>query len=174
MLQRSRIGIAIPAFNEANAIGKVIADLPEWIDDVVVSDNGSTDRTAQVAEQAGALVVRENRRGYGAACLAAIAELSDAEIIIFIDGDYSDYPQDAAQLVQPILEDQADLVIGSRVLGNAEPGALTPQQAFGNWLATRLISWIWGVRFTDLGPFRAIKTSALKQLNMQDQNFGWT
>ncbi|MEO1206736.1 MAG: glycosyltransferase family 2 protein [Pseudomonadota bacterium] len=174
MLQQRRIGVAIPAFNEEAAIARVIEDLPTWVDTIVVADNGSSDNTADVARAAGAKIVSESERGYGAACLAAIAELEDTDIIVFVDGDYSDYPEDAADLVEPILDGRADLVIGSRTLGKAEKGALTPQQVFGNWLATRLIALIWGQQFTDLGPFRAIRTAALAEMAMRDRNFGWT
>ncbi|MEM1306714.1 MAG: glycosyltransferase, partial [Pseudomonadota bacterium] len=127
-----------------------------------------------VARAAGADVVTAARRGYGAACLAGIAAASDADIIVFLDGDNSDEPSDMADLVDPILRDEADFVIGSRAIGDVEPGALTPQQVFGNWLATLLIRLIWGARFTDLGPFRAIRRTALDQLAMADQTYGWT
>jgi glycosyltransferase involved in cell wall biosynthesis len=169
-----RIGIIIPALNEEGAIGKVIAAIPDWVDCIVVADNGSRDSTGQVAREAGARVVREDEKGYGAACLAGLLALPSSDIIVFLDGDYSDYPEDMEQLVEPILLGGADLVIGSRVLGGAERGSLTPQQVFGNWLATRLIRLIWGVNFTDLGPFRAIRGDALRELEMEDRNFGWT
>ncbi len=168
------IGVVIPALNEEAAIGRVIGDIPGWIDRIVVADNGSRDRTAEVARAAGATVVREVEPGYGAACLAGIAALPDADIIVFMDGDYSDYGEDMAHLVDPIALGQSDIVIGSRVLGAREVGALTPQQQFGNWLATRLIQAIWGARYTDLGPFRAIRRTALERLEMTDRNYGWT
>lgn len=174
MRDGKRIGLVIPALNEEKAIGKVIADIPDWVDAIVVADNGSRDRTSEVARAAGALVVREDEPGYGAACLAGIAALPTCEIIVFLDGDYSDYPEDMNLLVAPLLAGDADLVIGSRVLGGAERGSLTPQQRFGNWLATRLIRLIWGSHFTDLGPFRAIRVTALKVLQMADRDYGWT
>lgn len=170
----ARIVCVIPALNERDAIGLVVAAVPRWVDRIVVADNGSTDGTADVARAAGADVVIAARRGYGAACLAGIAAARDADIIVFLDGDNSDEPSEMADLVDPILRDEADFVIGSRAIGDVEPGALTPQQVFGNWLATRLIRLIWGARFTDLGPFRAIRRTALDQLAMADQTYGWT
>ena len=169
-----RIGVVIPARDEAAAIGKVIAAVPGWVDAIVVADNGSRDATAAVARAAGAKVASEPEAGYGAACLAGIAALPEVDMIVFVDGDNSDFPEDMADLVDPILSGQADLVIGSRVLGQAEAGALTPQQRWGNWLATRLIRLVWGVRFTDLGPFRAIGRDALGRLAMADRTYGWT
>jgi glycosyltransferase involved in cell wall biosynthesis len=142
---------------------------------VIVADNGSTDGTARAAGELGARVVSEPRRGYGYACLAGIAILpADAEIVVFMDGDYSDYPVELDDLVSAMSQHQADLVIGSRVLGEHEKGSLTPQQRFGNWLATRLIRWLYGFSYTDLGPFRAIRAEALRQLRMQDPTYGWT
>lgn len=174
MRKTARIVCIIPALNEADAISRVISEVPDWVDRVIVADNGSTDATADVAGSAGALVVSEPQRGYGAACLAGIAAADDADVIVFLDGDYSDRPGEMVRLVAPILEDRADMVIGSRVLGTREHGALTPQQVFGNWLATRLIRSFWGVHYTDLGPFRAIRKSSLDALGMADRNFGWT
>ncbi|MGQ0672764.1 MAG: glycosyltransferase family 2 protein [Hyphomicrobium sp.] len=169
-----RIGVVIPARDEEKAIGKVIAEVPAWADAIVVADNGSRDATAAMAAAAGARVVHEPEAGYGAACLAGIAALPAVDIVVFVDGDRSDYPGDMAALVDPILSGDADLVIGSRVLGEAEAGALTPQQRWGNWLATRLIGSVWGTRFTDLGPFRAITRDGLGRLEMADRTFGWT
>ncbi len=169
-----RIAVVIPALNEAQAIGRVLADIPEWVDRIVVADNGSTDGTGDKARSAGAMVVREPRRGYGAACLAALAAIGDADIVVFVDADYSDHPEEMALLIDPIAEGRADMVIGSRVLGRSEPGALTLQQRFGNALATWLIHVIWGPRYTDLGPFRAISGPALRRLGMADQTYGWT
>ncbi len=174
MRNGSRIGVVIPALNEEQAIGRVIADIPSWVDTIVVADNGSTDRTVETARAAGATVTHEPDAGYGAACLAGIAALPPVDVVVFLDGDYSDFAQDMAGLVDPLTADGVDLVIGSRALGEREPGSLTPQQVFGNWLATRLIRLIWGVRFTDLGPFRAIRTPALQRLAMRDRNYGWT
>ncbi len=172
----SLLALIIPAFNEEQAIGGVLASLPlEWFSQILVADNGSTDRTAWIAGNAGAEVVREPRRGYGSACLAALARLRpEIEIVVFMDGDASDDPADLPAIVQPILRGEADLVVGSRTLGRCEPGALTPQQRLGNWLATRLVRWLYGVRFTDLGPFRAIYREALERLHMADPNYGWT
>jgi glycosyltransferase involved in cell wall biosynthesis len=142
----------------------------------VVCDNGSRDGTAEIARKHGAVVVREPRRGYGSACLRALRALEDdpPEIVLFMDGDQSDDPADTAALLEPILAGRADLVIGSRVLGRREPGALTPQSRAGNWIATRLIAWLYGVRYTDLGPFRAIRYESLAALGMRDPDFGWT
>ncbi len=179
MRKGKRIGVVIPARNEEGAIGLVLADLPDWVDAVVVADNGSNDRTAAVARAAGAIVVYEPQPGYGAACLAGIAALPRVDIVVFADGDRSDYVEDMAAIVDPILIDPklagaADLVIGSRALGGREAGSMTVPQVFGNWLATRLIRLIWGVRYTDLGPFRAISRPALDRLGMADRTFGWT
>jgi glycosyltransferase involved in cell wall biosynthesis len=168
------VGVVIPALNEAGAIGAVIGEIPDWVDRVVVADNGSTDGTDEAARRAGATVVSEPERGYGAACLAGIAAVGAVDVVVFLDGDYSDYPADMGALVDPIVAGEADLVLGSRTLGEREAGALTPQQVFGNWLATRLIGRIWGLRFTDLGPFRAIRRSALERLAMADRDYGWT
>jgi glycosyltransferase involved in cell wall biosynthesis len=170
----SNIAVVIPAFNEARAIASVVRAIPAWVDRIVVADNASTDATGALAAEAGAHVVREEEPGYGAACLAGIRSAHDADLVVFVDGDYSDHPEDMADLVDPILEGRAEMVIGSRALGAREPGALTPQQIFGNWLATRLIRLIWGARYTDLGPFRAIRRTALDRLGMADRNYGWT
>lgn len=174
MRQGARIGVVIPALDEEQAVARVIADIPAWVDRIVVADNGSRDRTGDVARLAGAKVVREPRRGYGNACLAGLAAQRDADIVVFLDADYSDHAEDMAELVDPIAGGDCDMVIGSRVLGAREPGALTPQQQFGNWLATALIRRIWGVRFTDLGPFRAIRRAALDRLEMREPAYGWT
>ncbi len=173
-----RIAVAIPALDEAEAIGSVVGDIPLWVDLVVVADNGSRDGTPERAA-AGAVVVHETERGYGAACLAALARIASdptgqADIVVFVDGDYSDHPEDMAELVDPIIAGKADLVLGSRVLGERERGSLTPQQVFGNRLATTLIAWIWRYRYSDLGPYRAIRRSALDRLAMADRNYGWT
>jgi len=170
------ISLVIPALNEEQVLAGVLADLPAALySQVLVADNGSTDRTAQVAAAAGATVVLEQRRGYGSACLAALARLDPrAEIVVFMDADGSDVAGEAAALVEPIVADRADLVIGSRVLGRAERGALQPHQRFGNWLATYLFRVLYGFRCTDLGPFRAIRAASLRQVDMQDRNFGWT
>ncbi len=171
--------VIIPALNEEGSIVKVLADIPkEWVSEVVVVDNGSTDRTAAVARQAGATVLHEEERGYGAACLKGIAYVQqtapDTDIVVFMDADYSDHPEELPAVVRPIIEDDMDMVIGSRALGQRQPGSLTPVQAFGNWLSARLLRWLYGARFTDLGPFRAIRLPALLALHMCDRNYGWT
>lgn len=174
MYKNARIGVVIPALDEEKAIARVIADIPEWVDEIVVADNGSRDRTAEIARQAGARVVHERERGYGAACQAGIAALRLADIVVFLDGDRSDDASEMGALVDPIAGDRADFVVGSRVAGNAARGSLTPQQRFGNWLACRLIRLIWGAAFTDLGPFRAIRRDTLQALGMTDRKYGWT
>ena len=174
MRSGQRVGVIIPALNEEHAIAKVIGDIPGWVDITIVADNGSSDLTRDVARRAGAQVVCERDAGYGAACLAGIAALPPVDVVVFLDGDYSDYPEDMANLVDPVLRNGMDLVIGSRVLGEREAGSLTPQQRFGNWLATRLIRAIWGVAYSDLGPFRAVRTVSLTRLAMRDRDFGWT
>ncbi len=168
------IAVVIPALDEEQAIGKVLRDIPEGASQVVVVDNGSRDRTAEVARGLGAEVVAEPRRGYGQACLTGIAQLDRPDIVVFLDGDYSDYPEEMSALVAPLLTGEADMVIGSRTLGQREKGALLLQARFGNWLSTLLIRLLFGVSFTDLGPFRALRFDALQRLAMQDRDFGWT
>lgn len=168
------ISLVIPALDEEEAIANVLRDIPATVQQVIVVDNGSRDRTAEVARSLGALVVEEPRRGYGQACLTGIAQLQHPDIVVFLDGDYSDYPEELTALVQPIIAGEADMVIGSRTTGKREPGALLPQARFGNWLSTRLIRLLFGVSYTDLGPFRALRYDALKRLSMEDRDFGWT
>ena len=169
------VSVIIPAFNEEESIGKVIADIPKaCVQEIVVVDNGCLDRTAEVARAAGARVVREERRGYGSACLAGIAALNAPEIVVFLDGDYSDFPSEMPLLLQPILAGDAEMVIGSRIRGVHEKGALLPQARFGNALATFLIRLLFHVCYTDLGPFRAIRYERLLAMDMQDKTFGWT
>ena len=171
------VTVIIPAFNEEQSIGKVVDDIPrDIVKNVIVVNNASTDSTVEVAKNAGALVFTENRKGYGWACLKGIEESQklNTEIVVFLDGDYSDYPSEIPDVIAPILEDDMDMVIGSRVLGKREKGSLTPQQVFGNWLATRLIRIFYRARFSDLGPFRSIKSSSLKKLEMADKTYGWT
>jgi glycosyltransferase involved in cell wall biosynthesis len=168
--------VVIPAFNEEQSIARVVSAIPRsQVAEIIVVDNGSTDNTAEVARNAGATVLSEPRKGYGYACLRGIEQaIADgADVIVFLDGDFSDYPEELPLLLQPIHEG-ADLVIGSRMIGNRENGALLPQALFGNWLATSLIKLFWGCRFTDLGPFRAIRVNALKRMNMSEPTFGWT
>ncbi len=169
------IAVIIPVLNEQEALPLVLRNLPwEILCEVLVVDNGSTDATAEVASRLGARVIHESHRGYGAACLAGIRALHPSDIVVFLDGDYSDHPEELPQVVKPIREGQADFVIGSRLLGAREPGALLPQARWGNMLAVTLIRWLFGIRYTDLGPFRAIRWSALQALGMRDQGFGWT
>lgn len=168
----------MPALDEEASIGRVLESLPAG-PRVVVCDNGSTDRTAEVARAAGATVVREERRGYGQACLTALAEVhrlgaGPDDLVCFLDADFSDDPTELDQVLAPLRASEADLVIGSRVLGEREPGALLPQARWGNWLATRCIRWVTGVEFTDLGPFRALRQGQLQSLEMEDRAFGWT
>lgn len=168
------IAVIIPALNEEAAIGHVVRDIPSWVDTIIVADNGSTDRTAATAREAGAVVVPEAEKGYGAACLTGIATAGAVDIIVFMDGDHSDFGEDMHQLVDPIANGTADFVLASRAIGDREAGSLTPQQVFGNWLATTLIRLIWHASYTDLGPYRAIRRDALERLAMADRNYGWT
>lgn len=173
------IDIIIPAYNEEKSIGLVLADIPrEKVREVIVTDNASTDNTAAVARAGGATVLHEGRRGYGQACLKAMDYIArkqeKPDIVVFMDADYSDHPEELGELVAPIINDQAELVIGSRALGKKEKGSLTPQQIFGNWLAAKLLRWLYRANFTDLGPFRAIRYDKLMEINMQDKTYGWT
>ncbi|WP_282609688.1 glycosyltransferase family 2 protein [Pelagibius sp. Alg239-R121] len=174
MKSGTHITTIIPALNEECSIGKVIAAIPEWVDEVVVVDNGSTDCTAQVAASAGATVIAEPRRGYGQACQQGLAQVTESDVIVFLDGDYSDYPDEMDRLVDPILSGKADMVVGSRTLRSNPRDALTPQQRAGNRFACALIHLFWRTRYTDLGPFRAISRPALDLLDLQDKDFGWT
>ena len=175
------IDVIIPAYNEEESIGLVVADIPkDWVREVIVCNNASTDQTKAVAEQGGATVLDQPKKGYGSACLKGIEYVKSKpveeqpDVIVFLDGDYSDHPEELPRLVQPIMENDVDLVIGSRALGNMESGAMMPQQVFGNWLATSLIRLFYRYEFTDLGPFRAIKWKQLLAINMVDPDFGWT
>ncbi len=170
------ISIIIPAINEEESIGLVLNDIPKDIArEIIVVDNGSYDNTVTVAKNLGAKVMSEPLRGYGSACIRGISVLKkDTDIVVFLDADYSDYPQDIHTILKPILTGNAEMVIGSRMLGVKEKGALLPQAVFGNKLAAFLIRLFWGFRYTDLGPFRAIRYKALLTLNMVDKNFGWT
>ena len=175
------VGVAIPALDEAASIGSVVGDLKDLrnddgsavIDDIVVCDNGSRDTTGTCATEAGARVVREARKGYGSACLAAIAELERTDVVLFTDADHAFHASQACRLLDGIAGG-ADLVIGSRALGGMDPGAMSATQVFGNRLATALVRWLWGQSVTDLGPYRAIRTQALSSLAMRDATFGWT
>jgi glycosyltransferase involved in cell wall biosynthesis len=173
------IKVIIPAFNEENSVGKVILEIPEGlVSEIIVVNNASTDRTEVVANSMGATVLKEPRRGYGNACLKGIRYLEQLEtktdIVVFLDADYSDFPEEMPSLVSPIIHDDFDLVIGSRSLGNRQSGSMTIPQVFGNWLATTLLKLLYGANFTDLGPFRAIRYQCLLDLEMQDQTYGWT
>ncbi len=179
MKDRPIIDVVIPAFNEENAIGNVLRDIPmDWVREVVVCNNLSTDQTARIAAEAGATVVDAPIQGYGNACLFGLAHIAKKEqhpdIVVFLDADYSDHPEQLPEVVAPIIQENFDLVIGSRALGDLERGAMTPQQIFGNWLATNLIQLFYGYRFTDLGPFRAIRYDSLLALDMKDKTYGWT
>lgn len=172
-----KIIVIIPAFNEAKSIDKVIAEIPQDIvDEVVVVNNNSSDETSKVAQRAGATVLDEFQQGYGFACLKGIeyAKKQKPDIVVFLDADYSDYPEEMRELIKPITEQNYDMVIGSRALGERQAGSMTIPQIFGNWLATNLMRLFYGVRYTDLGPFRAIKFESLLALNMQDTTYGWT
>lgn len=176
-----QICVIIPAYNEENSIANVIGEIPaNLVSEIIVVNNNSSDNTARAAQTAGATVLLQTAQGYGNACLKGMDYLAakptgeQPEIVVFLDGDYSDYPEKMPELVTPILNNQADLVIGSRALGHRQKGSMTVPQVFGNWLATRLLKSFYGVQFTDLGPFRAIKYESLLALNMQDRNYGWT
>jgi glycosyltransferase involved in cell wall biosynthesis len=170
--------VIIPAFNEAEAIGRVIKDIPEMVDEIVVVNNNSSDNTQEVAQDAGATVLYEKRRGYGYACLKGMAYFDQRqvkpEIIVFLDGDHSDFPEEIEKLIAPIVSSNMDFVIGARVKSLREVGSLTPQQIFGNWLACFLMKVLYNTRYTDLGPFRAIRFESLKALKMTDKTYGWT
>jgi glycosyltransferase involved in cell wall biosynthesis len=173
------IKVIIPAYNEEKSIGQVIEQIPkELVTEIIVVNNASSDNTEQRAKDAGATVLNEPNPGYGNACLRGIDyirnQASTPDIVVFIDGDLSDYPQEMIHLVNPIIKNNVDLVIGSRALGQKEKGSMTPQQIFGNWLATRLLKLFYNANFTDLGPFRAIKFEKLLALGMQDKTYGWT
>ena len=175
---KSNIKVIIPALNEEKAISKVIKEIPEFVDEIIVIDNGSNDNTSVVAKEFGATVLHEIKRGYGYACLKGlnyIRNLKDrTDVIVFLDGDYSDYPNQMSKLISPIIYDNFDFVLGSRRQILSEKGAMNSHQIFGNWLATTLMSLLFKSKFTDLGPFRAIKYDVLQKLNMCDKTYGWT
>ena len=172
------IKVIIPAYNEGDSIAYVVNELPNCVSEIIVVNNNSSDKTAKNALSAGATVLNENRKGYGYACLKGMEYLSQQskppDIVVFIDGDYSDYPEELMKVIAPIIKDQKDFVIGARVKRLREDGSMTPQQIFGNWLATSLMRLFFSATFTDLGPFRAIRYDKLLTLNMEDKTYGWT
>ena len=172
------IKVIIPAYNEADSIAQVIHEIPKSVSEVIVVNNNSSDETAQTAKNAGATVLSEKKMGYGYACLCGMQYVGEQsktpDIIVFIDGDYSDYPEELTKVVQPIIDQDFDFVIGARAKELRELGSMTPQQIFGNWLATFLMRFLFGATFTDLGPFRAIKYDKLLTLEMEDKTYGWT
>ncbi len=180
-MSKPTIDVIIPAYNEEKSIANVLADIPkDLVREVLVCNNASRDNTASIAKENGATVLEQPRKGYGSACLKGIEYLKSKpaeqqpQIVVFLDGDYSDHPEEMGQLIRPIVEENFDMVIGSRALGEIERGAMQPQQIFGNWLATNLIKLFYGYEFTDLGPFRAIKFEKLVEIEMEDPDFGWT
>lgn len=172
------IDVLIPAFNEENSVGKVIEAIPSLVRNIIVVNNNSNDATHTVAKAVGAIVLDEPIKGYGRACLTGMAYLDQLttppDILVFLDADFSDYPEQLPDIIQPILTSNMDMVIGSRALGAKEKGSMTLPQVFGNWLATTLMRWIFRTSYTDLGPFRAIRWQALKTIGMEDKNYGWT
>lgn len=171
------IDVIIPALNEEKSLPLVLEEIPsDWVRRVIVVDNGSTDATAELAEKGGAIVIRQDERGYGAACLAGLEFLSSdpPKIVVFLDGDHSDFPAELPRLIEPILIDDVEMVIGSRTIGRREKGALLPQAIFGNKLACSLVEILYGYQFSDLGPFRAVAWDALERMGMKDRDFGWT
>ena len=175
---KAAVNVIIPALNESDAISKVIGDIPDFVQEIIVVDNGSTDTTAEMAKNAGATVLLESKKGYGRACLKGLDYLKNSDqktdIVVFLDGDYSDYPEQMSDVIAPITKNNMDFVMGSRKKNLSERGAMQPQQRFGNWLATRLMTLFFNSKFTDLGPFRAIKYEVLNSLDMRDQTYGWT
>jgi len=169
-----KISVIIPALNEEAAISQVIREIPPLVNKVIVVDNGSTDRTAERAREAGAYVIREERKGYGYACLRGMEEAGDAEVIVFLDGDYSDFPEEMGLLIEPIVAGEADLVIGSRIRGRREEGAMLPHSLVANILFSLALRLLCGLKVTDIGPFRAIKYDRLISLNMEEGTYGWT
>ncbi len=179
MTEKKNIVVIIPAFNEENSVGNVLKEIPkELVSEVIVVNNNSNDNTKLNAQKGGATVLDEKRQGYGYACLMGIAYVTEKnpkpDIVVFIDADYSDYPEEMRELIKPIIEQDYDMVIGSRALGKRERGSMTPQQVFGNKLATSLMKFLYGIKYTDLGPFRAIKFDKLLELEMRDTTYGWT
>ncbi len=176
-MQNVKIAVIIPAYNEEKSIGKVVSSIPgNIVNEVIVVNNNSTDNTVDVARKAGATVLNESFQGYGAACLTGIeyCRKKDFDVIVFMDGDYSDYPEEITLLLEPIVKDKYDFVLGSRVMGRREKGALPFQSQIGSIIAGFLINLFWGVKYTDLGPFRAIRFDKLLELGMKDKWYGWT
>jgi len=175
---KQHIKVIIPAYNEADSIAKVINDIPSIVNEIIVVSNNSTDNTEVNATKAGATVLQEPRKGYGYACLKGMKYIANQkikpEIIVFLDGDYSDFPEQLIELITPIIEENIDFVLGARVKEKREKGSMTPQQIFGNWLATYLMKILFKASFKDLGPFRAIKYDKLIALKMEDKTYGWT
>lgn len=174
----SIINVIIPAYNEGRSISDVIKDIPSSVEEVIVVSNNSTDDTESNAKKAGATVLKEPKKGYGYACLKGMEYVASKEkkpdIIVFLDGDYSDYPEELSKIINPIVNDDIDFVVGTRIKSLREPGSMTIPQVFGNWLATHLMKYFLGAKFTDLGPFRAIKYHKLLALQMEDKTYGWT
>jgi glycosyltransferase involved in cell wall biosynthesis len=174
----TNIKVIIPAYNEEDAIAKVLAEIPNSVSEIIVVDNNSTDTTSATAKKAGATVLFENKKGYGFACLRGLEHVANQEIkpdiVVFLDGDYSDYPEELTKIIAPILNNEADFVLGARVKDFRETGSMTPQQIFGNWLACFLMKLFFNSKFTDLGPFRAIKYATLQEISMEDKTYGWT
>jgi glycosyltransferase involved in cell wall biosynthesis len=172
------VKVIIPAYNEQDSIANVVNDIPKIVDEIIVISNNSTDNTPINAKNAGATVLHENKKGYGYACLKGLNYIENQkikpEIVVFLDGDYSDYPAQLTELIAPIITKNIDFVLGARVKEQRESGAMTPQQIFGNWLATALMKLFFGATYTDLGPFRAIKYEKLMALKMEDKTYGWT
>ena len=172
---KPRVSVIIPAFNEESSIGLVLDHLPKvQLHEIIVVDNGSTDDTARVATEAGARVVEEPRRGYGSACLKGISELDETDVVVFLDGDYSDTPEEITLLLEPVLSRKKDFVLGTRMILPESRAALLPQARYGNRLAVFLMRLFFGARYTDLGPFRVIRRDCLEKIGMQDTDFGWT
>jgi len=172
------IYVIIPVYNEEASIANVIGDIPEIVSEIIVVNNNSTDKTASIAENKGATVLSEKNKGYGNACLTGLGYISEKQqrpdIIVFLDGDYSDYPEELTKIISPIIDDNIDFVLGARTAKLRQKGAMTIPQIFGNWLATSLMRLLFGSKFTDLGPFRAIKYLKLLELHMEDKTYGWT
>ena len=175
---KRNIKVIIPAFNEESSIAYVVREIPDYVNEIIIVDNCSTDNTSSIAKKAGATVLFEGNKGYGYACLKGTSYLEEKnrtpEIVVFLDGDYSDYPEEMTKIITPILNEKADFVLGSRVKDLREIGSMTPQQIFGNWLACFLMNRLFSASYTDLGPFRAIKWETLKDLSMSDKTYGWT